>query len=155
MKKITLNEISKLRIKLIAYLAVSFLATTLPVTLVLIINWGRYTGYTTAGSLKIGAGAIIGGVFVLLKLIGKLRMPKRIVLFAIVCAMSYLLQPLLSDLLLISAMALVGEFVDYLFLQTAINGLEERIKAEKISDASAAKVENIIKKYTSGEMKNE
>lgn len=80
-------------------------------------------------------------------------MPRRIILFASIFAMSYLLQPVLADLMLISGMALAGEFVDFLFFQTAIKKIKDEINTEKTSDATATKVEEIIKKYTTGDSK--
>lgn len=147
------TTLTKLKLKFAAYAVLSFLVSVLPVALILIVNWGKYTGYTTAGSIRLGAGALIACVFVVLKIIGKLKMPRRIILFTAIFAMSYLLQPVLADLMLISGMALVGEFVDFLFFQTAIHKIKEEINTEKTSDATATKVEEIIKKYTAGDSK--
>lgn len=149
----TVKTLTKLKIKFAVYAVFSFFVSVLPVALILFINWGKYTGYTVAGTLRLGVGAIIACTCVVLKIIGKLKMPRRIILFASIFAMSYLLQPVLADLMLISGMALAGEFVDFLFFQTAIKKIKDEINTEKASDATATKVEEIIKKYTTGDSK--
>ena len=66
-----------------------------------------------------------------LKVIGKLQMPRRIVLFGIVFVMAYLLQALMNDLILLSGMALAGEVLDMLFFQYFIKKTKEKILIEK------------------------
>ena len=69
------TKLTKLKFRLIAYSVLSFAASVLPIALVIAINWGRYTGYTVGGTVKLGAGALIGVTFIALKIIGKLKMP--------------------------------------------------------------------------------
>ena len=149
------KKTTKLYFKLAMLYIGSFLVTVLPVATLLALNWGKYTGYTLGGNIRLGAGAIIALAIVALKLIGKLKMPRRVVLFAIVCGLSYLLAPLLDDLFLLSAAALVGEVADWAFFQTGIKRIRERITVEKSSDATADKMEEVLKKYMPGEKENE
>jgi UDP-N-acetylmuramyl pentapeptide phosphotransferase/UDP-N-acetylglucosamine-1-phosphate transferase len=123
--------------------------------MLLVLNWEKYTGYTVGGNIRLGAGAIIALAIVALKLLGKLRMPRRVVLFAIVCGLSYLLAPLLNDLFLLSAAALVGEVADWAFFQTGIKRVREQINVEKSSDTTAEKMEEVLKKYMPGEEDHE
>lgn len=150
-----LNKLNELRLKFVMYVAFSLTVSLLPLAIAVAINWHKYTGYTVGGAVKLGAGALIGVAFIALKVIGKLKMPRRIILFAIVCVTSYLLEPLLYDLTLLSGMALVGEFCDLLLCQTAIAKIKQEIALEKTSDATASKVEEIIKKYASEENDDE
>ena len=141
--------------KLVALYFGSFLVTVLPVAILLVLNWEKYTGYTVGGNIRLGAGAIIALAIVALKLLGKLRMPRRVVLFAIVCGLSYLLAPLLNDLFILSAAALVGEFVDWAFFQTGIRKVREQIATEQSSDVTADKMDEVLKKYMNREDEDE
>lgn len=86
-------------------------------------------------------------LFLFMKVVGKLKMPRRIVLYGIVFTMAYLLQAILSDLVLLSGMALVGEFLDSICFQNAIKNTKEKIYVGKTADATTAQVEEVIKKY--------
>ena len=134
------------KLRLVLLYVFSFLVSILPLLVCLIVKWGDYT--TTPGdTVKLCAGGIIVLIFVFLKVVGKLRMPRRIVLFGIVFILVYLLQSLLNDLLLLSGLALVGEFVDYIFFQRMIRLTKETIILEKSADVTSIKVEEVFKKY--------
>lgn len=124
----------------------SFLASVLPVGVALILNFPKYT-VTVQETVKLSAGLVIIVAIVIIKLLGKLKMPRRITLFAIVFVLSYLMSSLLTDLMLLSGLALLGEFVDFIFFQHAIKATRENILVGKTSDATAAQVEEVIKKY--------
>lgn len=58
-----------------------------------------------------------------------------------------ILQAVLQDILLLTGMALLGEFIDYMFFQKAIKKTKEDMLVEKTADATTAQVEEVIKKY--------
>lgn len=146
-----LSRINRLRLKYAVYAVMSATVATLPTALLLVLNWGKYTGYTAKGTLRLGAGATIALVFIGLKLAGRLKPPRGITLFAAVFGMTYLLEPLVSDLLLLSGTALVGETVDWLFVRTALTRTREKLKAERTTAAAAEQLGEIMQKYTSGD----
>lgn len=124
----------------------SFIATSAPLMIVVIMNWGAYAG-TPAQSIKLGAGIFIVMFFLFLKVIGKLRMPRRVITFGIIFALSYLLQAVLYDLCLLSGIALFGECLDLIFFQRPIKLTKENILVGKTADATTQQVEEVIKKY--------
>ena len=124
----------------------SFLSSVLPVGIALILNFPKYT-VTVQETVKLSAGLVIIIAIVIVKLLGKLKMPRRITLFAVVFIISYLMNSVLDDLLLLSGLALLGEFIDLIFFQRAIKEAQENRVVEKTSDATAAQVEEVIKKY--------
>jgi hypothetical protein len=136
----------KLKRNLVFLYIGSFLVSIAPLLAVLIARWNVYTK-TPGDTVKLCIGGVICLFFILLKVIGKLKMPSRIVLFGVVFALVYLLKAILDDLLLLSGMALAGELLDMLFFQMAIRRTKERILIEKTSTATAEKVEEVIKKY--------
>lgn len=124
----------------------SFMASVLPVGIALALNFSEYTK-TVEETVKLGAGGVIIVVLIIIKLLGKLKMPRRITLFALVFILSYLLSSLLDDLMLLSGLALLGEFVDFIFFQHAIKATRENMLIGKTSNATAAQVEEVLKKY--------
>ena len=115
----------------------SFLVSIAPLIICLAFNWGDYTK-TPGDTVKLSLGGIILATLVFMKVIGKLKMPRRIVSFGIAFVMAYLLQ---------AGMALLGEFIDYMFFQKAIKKTKEDMLVEKTADATTAQVEEVIKKY--------
>lgn len=124
----------------------SFIVSIAPLVFCFAWNWGDYTK-TPGDTVKLSLGGIILFTLVFMKVIGKLKMPRRIVSFGIVFVMAYLLQAVLKDLLLLSGMALLGEFIDYVFFQKAIKRTKENILVGKTADVTTAQVEEVIKKY--------
>lgn len=124
----------------------SFIVCVAPIGVAVFINRNEWFG-TPQESVKIGIGAIIAAVLIGLKALGKLKMPRRIVIYAIVFAMTFLLKSILDDLMLLSGMAFLGEFLDLIFLQTAIRRLKEDIKTEKTATATAEGMEKVFEKY--------
>ena len=131
---------------LIVLYILSFIVSIAPLLVCLIVNWNKYT--TTPGdTVKLCLGGIILLFFVFLKVVGKLRLPRRIITFATLFIVVYLLQSVLDDLLLLSGMALLGEFLDTILFQNAIKSTKESISIEKTATATSTQVEEVIKKY--------
>ncbi len=124
----------------------SFIVSIAPLLICLIVNWSRYTK-TPQDTIKLCLGGAIAVTFLFLKVIGKLHMPRRIVLFSIVFSMVYLLQAILNDLLLLSFMALLGEILDSVFFQRAIRITKENMLVSKTADKTAEQVEQVFKNY--------
>lgn len=128
---------------------VSFIVTLAPLIAVLAINWQSYTE-TAAETVKLTVGGVLVAIFMLLKVLGKLKIPRRVVCYAFVFALAYLLEAVLADLMILSGAALLGEVVDYIFLQRAIKGTKEAVLAAGTADATAERVEDMFKKYMGG-----
>ncbi len=139
----------KLKIRLILLYIGSFLISIAPLVVVLCLRWGVYTR-TPKESVKLCFGGALVLFLIFLKVIGKLKMPKRIAFFGILFVVVYLLQAILNDLLLLTGMALIGEVIDLLCFQRPIKITKENLSVEKTSDATASKVEGIMKNYFNG-----
>lgn len=140
------NKKPHLKIRLRLLQIGSFLASVAPIATCLYLRWDVYTT-TPAATLKLCGGGAIAAVFVILKLVGALHMPRRVVLFGTVFMMAYLLEAILSDLILLSGLALLGELLDLIFFQTAIKSTKEKILISKTADATATQVEEVVKRY--------
>lgn len=142
--------LKKLKTKLVFIYIGSFLVTVLPLAITLFVKRGEYMT-TVSEAVKLSAGLVLGIIFLLLKVVGKLKMPKRLVLYVVITLMAYLLKPLLNDLILLGSMATLGEACDYVFFSFAIKKTKEQIVTEASAGATADKVEEIIKKYMGGQ----
>ena len=135
----------RLRARLFMLYIGSFLASAAPVAACVVARWDVYTA-TPAMKLKLCGGGVIAAVLMLLKVLGKLRIPRRIVFFGAVFVMSYLLEAVLNDLMLLSGLALLGEGLDLVFFQGAIKHTEEAIKIQKTASATADQLEKTVEK---------
>ena len=88
-------------------------------------------------------------IFVLLKVIGKLKLPSRSAFFAIIFMLSYLLQAILDDLLIFSFLALVGEVLD-MAVCIPIKRIKQKAEIDKVAEATAEKIDNVMQKYYRG-----
>jgi len=139
-------NVKKMKRRLVLLQIGSFFVSIAPLIIVLIINWGEYTK-TPGETIKLCIGGIMALFFIFLKVIGKLKMPRRIVLFGVVFIMAYLLQAIMDDMILLSGMALLGEFIDLVCFQGFIKKLKENILIGKTANATTDQVEQVIKKY--------
>lgn len=120
----------------------SFALSILPVAIYFFLNRERYF-VTLPERVKLTTGLVCLGVIVLLKVMGKLKMPSRAVLFGLVFIMCYLMESVLNDLLVFSFLALVGEIMDMICQFFIRRAREERI-AEKTADKAAEKIERVL-----------
>ena len=128
----------------------SFLATVAPLTIYIIVNKDKYIR-TVEDSIKLSIGFIICALLLLLKVIGKLKLPSRIMTYSTVLLLSYLLDAVLEDLIVLSFLALVGELIDLIFFQVPIKRMREKIHTGKIADATSKKIEDVLERYFRGD----
>ena len=120
----------------------SFVASVLPVALYFFANADRYF-VTVSDRVRLSVGIVCLCVIVLLKAMGKLKMPSRAVLFAFVMVMCYLLERVLDDLIIFSFLALVGEILD-IGCQYLIRREREKKLVEKTAQATTAQITKIL-----------
>ena len=109
----------------------SLVLSVCPVGVYFFVNADKYISTVQEG-IKLGAGAVLLLVIVLLKVMGKLRVPSRVTLFGLVFTLCYLLQAVLNDLIVFSFLALVGEMAD-----TVCQIFIRRARAEKDAELTA------------------
>lgn len=127
----------------------SFLASIIPLGLVVWMHRDEYIA-TVGQAFKLSIGGIIVAILLLLKIIGKLKMPRRVTALAMIFILSWLLAVVLQDLMLLSGAALIGEVVDEIFFRRSIKRLDERIHMEKSADVTVQKMEQMMQKYVGG-----
>lgn len=120
----------------------SFLASTLPVLIYFFVNMDKYVK-TVPDRVKLCFGGIIALGIVILKVIGKLKVPSRLVGFGIVFVLCYLFNALLQDLMVFSLLALVGELLDLGF-QIYLEKHKKDKENEKAAQKTAEAVERVL-----------
>lgn len=119
----------------------------LPVAAVVAVRWETYTAHTVGGSLRLGVGGMAAVALCTLMLLDKMPKPRGIVLSAVLFGFCWLLQSLLSDLLLLTGMVLVGETVYVVFFQTALRRMRERERQTEAARAAAEQAEKIWRSH--------
>lgn len=140
---------SRKRCPIFLLCVLSFLVSIGPLGAVFAVNFGEYVR-TVDDVVKLGFGALVAVFFMLLKVLGKLKMPRRVVFEALVVLCAWLFSSLLEDLLLLSSMVLVGEVADYLAFQPLIARRCRERERDKAADVTAQKVEEVLAKYVGG-----
>lgn len=139
----------KTKSKILALRIGAFATSITPILVAVGFNWEQYT-ISTKETIKLSAGAILLILFMFLKAMGKLKMPeKRIVLYFIIFAMSYLLESVLYDLVLLSGTALLGELLE-LPIEKKATKMEEEDKINKQAEATAKQIQMVQNQDTSG-----
>ena len=143
----------QLKWRLFLLCVLSFVVTLAPLFVVFGMNFPSYVE-TPKDTFKLCLGGVIVLIFVMLKVMGKLRVPRRVVAYAVIFVLSFLLEAVLADLMMLSGAALAGEAVDYIIFQRAIKATREALlvqkTAEATTDATADKVEELLQKYIGG-----
>lgn len=131
----------KMKIPLLYVL--SFLCSVMPVLIYFVLNHESYIS-TTPERIKLLFGGILAISIVITKMLGVFKINSGIMIFSLVFVFSYLLEGIISDLLIFSFLALVGEVLAFIVRQV--------IKAEKTKsdeEKTEKMIENAVNK-TSG-----
>ena len=120
----------------------SFVLSVLPVSVYFFANADRYF-VTVPDRVRLTVGLVCLVVIVFLKVMGKLKMPSRAVLFGFVMIMCYLLERVLNDLMVFSFLALVGEALDMVCQHYIRRAREEKL-LQKSAKKTADEVERIL-----------
>ncbi len=145
-----MEKIKKLKWRLALLYTTSLVVSIFPLALTLFIKRSEYIT-TVTDALRLSAGLAVGVIFMIIKVLGKMKMPRRLTLYVIITLMAYLLKPLLSDMVLLGAMAILGEVCDSAFFGMAIKRTRQQISDERTASSTADKVEEVFKKYMGGE----
>ena len=119
----------KLKLKYAALSALSYLILVSPVLTVLLLKWDSYTEFSGyGGKLKLTAGGVIALGLIFMMMLGKLKLPRGIIIAGAVFALTWMLEAILADLKLLTGMFLLGETLYYIFFQTTLKRLGERVR---------------------------
>ena len=86
----------------------------------------------------------------LLRALGRCKVPPLLVVGGIVFTLSFLLKPLLDDLILLSGTYVAGETLNTFFFSPALVRLRKADERQKSADVTTKQVEAIFEKYWQG-----
>ena len=128
--------------KLIFLYIISFIFSFAPILTYFIVNMDRYVSTTYEG-IKLFAGGVILAFVLLLKNLGKLKIPSGVCLFGVLFVLSYLLNAILQDLMIFSLLAFVGEVTDSI-IRIFINREKRKISEQRSAAVTAKEVERVL-----------
>lgn len=138
----------KKKFKLYLLSVISYLVSVAPLLVTFFINLDEYTKNVSA-TVKLTVGGLIVLGLLGAKALGR-ALPHGILLATIAFVLSYLLQAILHDLVLLLGMYLLGACLDAIFLQGYIKKLREDMLIDRTADATAKQVEEVVKRYVGG-----
>ncbi len=130
------KKIIKLRLWSIGFKIINFLVYILPLGIFFLNNFDRYVR-TAKDVVKLSAGAIVIIVILFFMVLGKLKMPGRLVMSVLFMGLCWLFNSMLSDLLIISALWCVSEVLDYVIVSPISKMLKRRLSIQETAYATA------------------
>jgi hypothetical protein len=132
--------------KLVILTACSILVSVMPLLLLFLVNLPRYVR-SVEDAIKLSVGAIVVIVILVVKAIGKLKIPRRVVTSTIFLMLCWLLSTMLSDLLIIAAVWWGSEILDFVVFAPWIKRTRQALLVEKTAAASAEATVEAVKAY--------
>ena len=127
----------------------SFICSIAPITVYFAVNSEKYIK-SPEDTFKLCFGGLICLCLLMLKVIGKLKLPSSTVAFGFLFLLSYLLKSITDDILIFSFLALVGDLADKIFFAIPISRLKKSIEYEKSADVTVRKLDEVMERYFRG-----
>lgn len=116
----------------------------LPLLVVIIINWNEYVVAAGGQSWKLTIGGVMAVGIIAATMIGKMKMPGLKTFFAILLVIIFLLEPILADLKLLCAMALLGQIANGVTFEIFAKKYKETMTMEKQADINAKATQKVL-----------
>lgn len=140
----------KNQIKLGALKAGGVITAIAPLVTVIAINWNDYVIASNGNTVKLTAGGCIAVFLIIFSALGRLKMPSKLTFYVMLLVLVYLLEPILADLKLLSAMALLGEGASCVTFNLFSKKYEETLTMRKQAKINA---EEMVKAKESNDWK--
>ena len=127
----------------------SFICSVEPITVYFAVNSEKYIK-SPEDTFKLCLGGLICLCLIMLKVLGKLKLPSSTVAFGFLFLLSYLLKSITDDILIFSFLALVGDLADKIFFAIPISKLKKSIEYEKSADVTVRKLDEVMERYFRG-----
>ena len=126
-------------LRLIFLYICSFTVSVAPLVVYFVTNKERYV-CTQYDGIKLLVGGVVLSFILFLKVMKKLKINSGVCLFGVICVLSYLLAPILQDIMVLSFLALVGELLDVI-----VQSLISREKRRGLAKEAARDISDNIK----------
>lgn len=130
------KRVRRLRFWLFIFKTCSFLVSIVPLGAYFLANFERYVD-DMEDVWKLSTGAIIIMIIMLLKVLGKLKIPGRVVASVLFMGLCWLFASLLADLLIISTIWCVSEVVDFVIFSPIAKAISRKLLIHETAEATA------------------
>ncbi len=128
--------------KIVLLHILSVVLSVCPVLIFFFINLDLYVTTRYEG-IKLVSGGVVLLVIVILKALGKLKIPSGITLYGIMLVLSYLLDAIIADLMLFTFLALIGEILSFI-CDAVIKSFKKKLEREKTAEITANEIKKVI-----------
>ena len=128
--------------KIVLLHILSVVLSVCPVLIFFFVNLDIYVTTRYEG-IKLASGGVVLLLIVVLKVLGKLTIPSGVMLYGIIIILSYLLEAIISDLIIFAFMALVGEILSSI-CDAVIKSFKKKIEREKTAEITANEIKKVI-----------
>ena len=148
MKKLEEMTLKQLKRRKNIFEVLGFTASVLPVAIVILMKWEVYT--KDGGGIKLGAGAILLAAVLAFGIAGRLKLPGDIWVALFILVSAYLLDAVLDDLILLTAMYVAGRLLDRFLFRWYLKRVREAMEARRKGEIAGKAVLDGIKEYLGG-----
>ena len=136
-KKKKTKTVESYRKKILLWQVIGFAVCVLPLLITVYVKRGELIA--GGSGIRVSAGLLIVLVVALLAVLGKMKMPGRVVSVGAAFAVSWLLESLLDNLVLLLGVLFAGILVDALVCETRVRKLQRTVeRMENREDMTAA-----------------
>ena len=128
--------------KIVLLHILSVILSICPVMIFFFINLDLYVTTRYEG-IKLASGGVVLLVIVILKVLGKLKIPSGIALYGIILVLAYLLDAIIADLMLFAFLALIGEVLS-MICDVVIKSFKKKLEREKTAEITANEIKKVI-----------
>ena len=128
--------------KIVLLHILSVILSICPVVIFFLINLDLYVATRYEG-IKLVSGGVVLLAIVILKVLGKLKIPSGVMLYGIIIILSYLLEAIISDLIIFAFLALVGEILSSI-CDAVIKSFKKKLEREKTAEITANEIKKVI-----------
>lgn len=128
--------------KIVLLHILSVVLSICPVMIFFFVNLDIYVTTRYEG-IKLASGGVVLLLIVVLKVLGKLKIPSGIALYGIVLVLAYLLDAIIADLMLFTFLALVGEILSSI-CDAVIKSFKKKLEREKTAEITANEIKKVI-----------
>lgn len=128
--------------KIVLLHILSVVLSICPVMIFFFINLDLYVTTRYEG-IKLASGGVVLLLIVVLKVLGKLKIPSGIALYGIVLVLAYLLDAIIEDIIVFAFLALIGEILSTI-CNIVIKSQRKKLEREKNASVTAEEIKKII-----------
>lgn len=140
-----MKTVKQLRRRLVALEISSIVVAIAPLLIAFIVRWDVYTKhYNPLATVKLSIGGAMLLALVAIVVLGKFKLPSRLVCCVIFFVLAFALEEIMQDIVFIATMLLLGVFTETVAFSHAIRVTRQNIQIRKTSDQTTVQVKQAV-----------